>query len=990
MANKQMKIAIEIAGKVASSFGSTIKRASGGIRSISTAASKMTGTVANATKKTAKVLGGITAATSAATAAIGAAAVNVGSEFEKSMSQVSATMLLDKETEKGKKDYKILEEAARECGRNTAFSASQASDALNYLALAGYNAKDAAKTLPTVLNLAGAGGMELADASNMITDAMSALGKTVKAEGLNVEGFADKMAMTASKSNTSVAELGSAILQIGGTANTLSGGTTELNTALGLLADNGIHAAEGGTKLRNMIKSLTSPTDKASKMLEKLGISAEDSKGNMRPLKDIMGDFGKEVGSMGKVEKNATLAKIFNAQDLKAVNALIDTSGKRWDELSKAIDDSKGACEDMYKTQEDNLKGDLKQLSAAMEDLGISIYKDVGGPLRDTVQFATKMVGKLSKAYDKGGMSGMIKTFGTVAAEGIASAAKAAPKAIRVGTQMLQSLAKGIEKNKKEIFKSFINVVAELGKGTLQVAPQFLSIGASLITELGKEIVKKAPEMITIGTKVIENIVAGISTMLPQLFETGANIMVYLAGKITQYLPKLIEIGSKILLYIANGFVQQLPQLAQAAMMLIQSLISMIQSNLPNLMNAGIDILNYLVLGIKNNLPNLIATAMEALVTFSGSLRNYAGKLVDVGLKLIMTLADSFIANIPVFIRTIPTIIINLCGIINDNAPKLLAAGLTLIVKLGAGLIQAIPVLIANLPKIIQAIVSVFMAFNWLSLGRKIITIIKYGVKGVATAIPELFKKIGSKAKKVFHDIHWKELGTKVIKFIVNGIKSLVKAIPDALKNIAKEAWDAFKSINWIELGSGIISSVISGITSAGKGLWGTITGLFTGEKADTSISKAPVQSASEGKANFTKAPIQTNTPWHAAGGIFRRPTILKSASGFQGVGEAGAEAILPLSTLWEQLDSAIDRTMGDSHSMVVQLLQRLQNGQGNKTREAEPQLAGYGDIVYSPTYQIYGATKEDVAEAGKTSQEEFARWMKKLKKEEKRRNLRG
>lgn len=968
MANKQMKIAIEIAGKVASSFGSTIKRASSGIRSISTAASKMTGTVANATKKTAKVLGGITAATSAATAAIGAAAVNVGSEFEKSMSQVSATMLLDKETAKGKKDYKILEEAARECGRNTAFSASQASDALNYLALAGYNAKESAKTLPTVLNLAGAGGMELADASDMITDAMSALGKTVKAEGTNVETFADKMAMTASKSNTSVAQLGSAILQIGGTANTLSGGTTELNTALGLLADNGIKGAEGGTKLRNMIKSLTSPTDKAAKMLKKLNISAADSEGNMRPLKDIMGDFGEKVGSMGKVEKNATLAKIFNAQDLKAVNALIDTSGKRWDELAKAIDESNGACEDMYKIQTDNLKGDLDKLRSGMEDLGISIYKDVGGPLRDTVQFATKMVGKLSKAYDKGGMSGMIKTFGTVAAEGIASAAKAAPKAIHVGTQMLQSLAKGIEKNKKEIFKSFINVVTELGKGTLQVAPQFLSIGASLITELGKEFVKQAPKIMKTGAKIIENIVAGTNTTLPQLFEMGANIIVYLAGKMMQYLPKVIGIGSEILLNIANGIVQQLPKL----------------------IHAGLDILNYLVLGIKNNLPNLIATAMEALVTFSGSLRSYAGKLVDVGLKLIMTLADSLIANIPVFIRTIPTIIINLCGIINDNAPKLLAAGLTLIVKLGAGLIQAIPVLIANLPKIIHAIVSVFMAFNWLSLGRKIITIIKYGVKGVATAIPELFKKIGSKAKKMFHDIHWKELGTKVIQFIVNGIKSLVKAIPDTLKNIAKEAWDAFKSINWIELGSGIISSVISGITSAGKGLWGTITGLFTGKKADASTSKAPVQSVSEGKVNFTKAPIQTNTPWHAAGGIFRKPTILRSASGFQGVGEAGAEAILPLSTLWEQLDSAIDRTMGDSNSMIVQLLQQLQNGQGNKTREAEPQLAGYGDIVYSPTYQIYGATKEEVAEAGKTSQAEFARWMKKLKKEEKRRNLRG
>ena len=243
---KEMEIAIKIAGKVQSSFKSALKATIKGVGSLGSKIADVSGKGLKAIPKgigtVAKTVGAATAAAASAVGAMGAAAVRTGMDFEKSMSQVAATMLLDKSTEEGQKAFATLENAARQCGRETAFSATEAAEALNYLALAGYDADKAATALPTVLKLAGAGAMELAAASDMVTDSMSAL--DIEATQENLESFADQMAQTASKSNTSVAQLGEAILTVGGTAKNLAGGTTELNTALGILADNGIKAAE--------------------------------------------------------------------------------------------------------------------------------------------------------------------------------------------------------------------------------------------------------------------------------------------------------------------------------------------------------------------------------------------------------------------------------------------------------------------------------------------------------------------------------------------------------------------------------------------------------------------------------------------------------------------------------------------------------------------------------------------------------------------------
>lgn len=305
--------------------------------------------------------------------ALGTAAVSTAANFEASMSQVQATMGITKDamsTVNGESvnTMDTLSALAKKMGSETAFSASECAEALNYLALAGYDTQQMCDTLPTVLNLAAAGGIDLASASDMVTDAMSALGMGVDEAGTMV----DQMAKTASTTNTSVAQLGEGILTIGATAKTVKGGTAELNTALGILANNGIKGAEGGTHLRNVILSLQNPTDKAAACMERLGLDVYDSEGNMRSLNDILGDLNTSMDGMTAAEKSNIIGQIFNKTDLSSVNALLANTGTTWDELQQSIIDSGGAAQQMADTQLDNLQGQITILKSALEGLAIS------------------------------------------------------------------------------------------------------------------------------------------------------------------------------------------------------------------------------------------------------------------------------------------------------------------------------------------------------------------------------------------------------------------------------------------------------------------------------------------------------------------------------------------------------------------------------------------------------------------------------------------
>ena len=366
-------------------------------RGLKSAKGMATSTSQDITKSVGNLKKGVLVTAGAITAgltAFGMSSVKAGMEFDTSMSQVAATMgktNAELQQEIGEVDLAWghfsgnLREYAQDMGKHTAFSATEAADALNYMALAGYDTQKSMQMLPNVLNLAAAGSMDLATASDMVTDASSALGLTTE----ETTALVDQMAMASTKSNTSVSQLGEAYLTVGGTAKQLKGGTTELSTALGILADNGIKGSEGGTILRNAITSLTAPTSKAQKELDALGVSVFDSEGNMRSMNDIMMELDSSMSNLTGEERAAAMSKIFNKRDLKGIEALLAGAGDRWNELSGYIDDAQGSAQKMADTQLDNLQGDITLLKSAWEGLQISISDKVTPALRGLVQALT-------------------------------------------------------------------------------------------------------------------------------------------------------------------------------------------------------------------------------------------------------------------------------------------------------------------------------------------------------------------------------------------------------------------------------------------------------------------------------------------------------------------------------------------------------------------------------------------------------------------------
>lgn len=176
--------------------------------------------------------------------------------------------------------------------------------------------------------------------------------------------------------------------------------------------DNGVKGAEGGTALRNIILSLGSPTDKAAKLMKKLGLEVYDASGNMRGTNEIFKDLNKILGTMTEQERTKVLSELFNKVDLKSANALLANSGERFDELSKHIANSQGSAEEMAKTMSGNLKGAMDNFKSALEGLGIAAYEKFSEPLTNAVKFVTDGISWLVQALQSGNLDGILNNIG--------------------------------------------------------------------------------------------------------------------------------------------------------------------------------------------------------------------------------------------------------------------------------------------------------------------------------------------------------------------------------------------------------------------------------------------------------------------------------------------------------------------------------------------------------------------------------------------------
>ena len=569
------------------------------------------------------LISGLTQAATGKLTELAKTSVGVGMSFQSSMSQVAATMGV------GVDQIQSLTDKAKEMGSTTAFTATQAADALNYLALAGYDANKAAEVLPSVLNLAAAGGMDLAYASDLVTDAMASL--NLEANKQNVDEFGNKLAKAASKANANVSQLGEAILTVGGTAANLKGGTTELTTALGLLANVGIKGAEGGTHLRNIILSLQSPTDDATKLMEQLGLQVYDAQGNMRGLDDILTDLNSSLAGLTQGQKDSVINALFNKTDLAAVNGLLAAQGEQWESLAQQIDAAgeaagdSGAMAQMAETQLDNLQGSVTIMQSALEGLQLGIYDYLEPSLNEAAKWGSECFSTLTKALSEGGPEAMLQAAGQIISDLAASVTAQLPGLATSGTEIIVQLAEDIVAATPAMLDAAAGVMAALIQGIVDNLPSLIDSATKVIVQFTHYLSDHAGDLMDAGIQLLEQLIIGITDNLPQLITAAAELIAKFSAALISHLPDLLNCGAALLTTLVDGILRSIENLGEAALACIAKLTGVWDGSMDEWGHIGENIVTGLLNGITGMWDTLVSTVKGKVSGMVSTVKNVLG-----------------------------------------------------------------------------------------------------------------------------------------------------------------------------------------------------------------------------------------------------------------------------------------------------------------------------------------------------------------------------
>lgn len=311
--------------------------------------------------------------------------VQTGEQFSASMSEVGAISGATAE------ELAELEAAARLYGATTKFSATEAADALKYMALAGWNSQQAIAGLPAVLDLAAASGMDLGRASDIVTDYITAFGLEVE----DASRFVDIMSYAMSHSNTTTEMLGEAYKNCAANAHAMGFSVEDVTAALMTMANSGIKGGEAGTSLNAIMTRLATNTKGCADILHEYGIEIYDNEKNMRSLSGILTEIAQIWGTLSDEVQN-NLAKQIAGQNqivgfqtvMAGLSESAKNAGMSFEDYTAALEQCEGTSNDMAKTMSNNLTGDLKALQSALDELKLKIYEDAETPLRNIVKLA--------------------------------------------------------------------------------------------------------------------------------------------------------------------------------------------------------------------------------------------------------------------------------------------------------------------------------------------------------------------------------------------------------------------------------------------------------------------------------------------------------------------------------------------------------------------------------------------------------------------------
>lgn len=394
--SKDFDIAFKLGAELTSSFKGAFAEANKSMRGLEEAGKRV--------KSLGKTM---TTAVTTPIVGLGAAAVMVGANFEQGMSNVAAV------SGAGGEELEKLTAKARELGATTQFSATEASEALNFMAMAGWDTNQMLGGIDGVMSAAAASGEDLATVSDIITDSITAFG--MKAE--DSTRFADVLAAASSNANTNISMLGESFKYVAPLAGAMGYSAEDASVALSLMANAGIKGSQSGTALKTMLANLSSPTKSMKDAMDSLGISLTNSDGSMKSLDEVMLNLRASFSDLDEVQQASAASTIFGKEAMAGALAVINATEEDYDKLTGAINNSAGAADEMAAIVNDNLIGRFKEMQSAMEEAGITIYQNLKPALESGVATITGLVGKFND-LDPAAQNTIVVIAGVVASIG--------------------------------------------------------------------------------------------------------------------------------------------------------------------------------------------------------------------------------------------------------------------------------------------------------------------------------------------------------------------------------------------------------------------------------------------------------------------------------------------------------------------------------------------------------------------------------------------